>query len=98
MQKVGENCNFVIKNTVSKNLSNLQIFRHEGLLGLYKGILPQILSIAPATAIQYGCYSTLTEIYYHMKQDQLNVFEKFLCGSLSGMFLVSFYCFHDLFI
>jgi len=62
----------------------LQIFRHEGLLGLYKGILPQIFSIAPATAIQYGFYSALTEICYHMKQDQLNVFEKFLCGSLSG--------------
>ena len=40
--------------------------------------------MGPTSAIQFACYSTFTELYYYMKQDQLNHFEKFLCGSLSG--------------
>jgi len=62
----------------------VQIVRNEGFFGLYKGIWPQLLSMGPTSAIQFACYSTFTEIYYYMKQDQLNLIEKFLCGSLSG--------------
>lgn len=40
--------------------------------------------MGPTSAIQFACYSTFTELYYHFKQDQLSIFEKFLCGSLSG--------------
>lgn len=62
------------------------IVKREGFFGLYKGILPQLLSMGPTSAIQFACYSTFTELYFHFKQDQLNIFEKFLCGSLSGGF------------
>ena len=65
----------------------VQIVRNEGFFGLYKGIWPQLLSMGPTSAIQFACYSTFTEIYYYMKQDQLNLIEKFLCGSLSGIYL-----------
>ena len=61
-----------------------QIFTNEGFFGLYKGVLPRLLSMVPTSAIQFACYSTFTEIYYYWKQDQLGLFEKFICGSLSG--------------
>ena len=61
-----------------------QIFKNEGFFGLYKGVLPRLLSMGPTSAIQFACYSTFTEFYYYLKQDQLGIFEKFLCGSLSG--------------
>ena len=56
----------------------------EGFFGLYKGILPQLLSMGPISAIQFACYSTFTELYYYHKQENLNIFEKFVCGALSG--------------
>jgi len=62
----------------------IQIVNREGLFGLYKGILPRLLSIGPTSAINFAGYNTFTEIYYYLKQDQLNIAEKFLCGSLSG--------------
>lgn len=61
-----------------------QIVQRESFIGLYKGILPQLMSIGPTSAIQFACYSTFTELYYYFKQDQLNLIEKFLCGSMSG--------------
>ena len=64
----------------------IQIVNREGFFGLYKGILPRLLSIGPTSAINFAGYNTFTEIYYYLKQDQLNIAEKFLCGSLSGMF------------
>ena len=69
-----------------KNTANAlaTIIKREGFFGLYKGILPQLLSMGPTSAIQFACYSTFTELYFYMKQDKLNLFEKFLCGSLSG--------------
>ena len=89
-----------MKNVASKLLITMAIFfslnfksfrendsLEKGLCsGLYKGILPQLLSMGPTSAIQFACYSTFTELYFHFKQDQLNIFEKFLCGSLSGGF------------
>ena len=61
-----------------------QIVQRESFIGLYKGILPQLMSIGPTSAIQFACYSTFTELYYYFKQDQLNLIEKFLSGSMSG--------------
>lgn len=58
--------------------------KREGFFGLYKGILPQLMSMGPTSAIQFACYSTFTELYFYLKQDNLTLFEKFLCGSLSG--------------
>ena len=43
------------------------------------------MSIGPTSAIQFACYSTFTELYYYLKEDQLNIFEKFICGSFSGV-------------
>ncbi len=62
-----------------------QISSREGFFGLYKGILPRLMSMGPTSAIQFACYSTFTELYFHFKQDQLNLIEKFLCGSTSGL-------------
>lgn len=71
-------------------------FRHvvqnEGVLSLYKGLLPSILSMAPSGAVFYGVYDILKSTYLHspegrkriqnMKQQhqELNAFEQLELG------------------
>lgn len=71
-------------------------FRHvvqnEGVLSLYKGLLPSILSMAPSGAVFYGVYDILKSAYLHspdgrkriqnMKQQhqELNAFEQLELG------------------
>lgn len=71
-------------------------FRHvvhnEGVLSLYKGLLPSILSMAPSGAVFYGVYDILKSAYLHspegrkrienLKQqhDELNAFEQLELG------------------
>ena len=49
------------------------IVKREGFRGLYKGVLPQLMSIGPTSAIQFACYNTFTELYFYFKNDQLNL-------------------------
>ncbi len=64
----------------------LTIVKREGFFGLYKGYLPQLLSMGPTSAIQFACYSTFTELYYYYLKNktELTIFEKFQCGAMSG--------------
>ena len=64
----------------------VSIIRGETFFGLYKGILPQLLSMGPTAAIQFACYSMFTELYYYYLKDknELSIVEKFLCGAMSG--------------
>lgn len=71
-------------------------FRHvvhnEGVLSLYKGLLPSILSMAPSGAVFYGVYDILKSAYLHSPEgrkrienlkrqhEELNAFEQLELG------------------
>ena len=54
------------KNSTTHNLSMLQTFRtiwtSEGVRGLYRGIFPNFLKVAPAVSIAYVVYEQLKVI------------------------------------
>ncbi|XP_047957653.1 probable mitochondrial adenine nucleotide transporter BTL3 isoform X1 [Salvia hispanica] len=68
------------------------IIHNEGVLSLYKGLLPSILSMAPSGAVFYGVYDILKSAYLHspegkkrienLKQQhqELNAFEQLELG------------------
>ncbi|KAL8476007.1 hypothetical protein ACS0TY_028607 [Phlomoides rotata] len=68
------------------------VVKNEGVLSLYKGLLPSVLSMAPAGAVFYGVYDMLKSAYLHspegrtrirnMRQhdQELNAFEQLELG------------------
>ncbi|KAK4348957.1 hypothetical protein RND71_031712 [Anisodus tanguticus] len=70
------------------------VIRTEGFFSLYKGLVPSILSMAPAAAVFYGVYDILKSAYLHspegkkriqyMKQQgaELNVFDQLELGPM----------------
>ncbi|KAL1539224.1 putative mitochondrial adenine nucleotide transporter BTL3 [Salvia divinorum] len=68
------------------------VIQNEGVLSLYKGLLPSILSMAPSGAVFYGVYDILKSAYLHspegrkrienLKQQhqELNAFEQLELG------------------
>ncbi|CAN4092484.1 unnamed protein product [Withania somnifera] len=70
------------------------VIRTEGFFSLYKGLVPSILSMAPAAAVFYGVYDILKSAYLHspegrkrieyMKQQgaELNAFDQLELGPM----------------
>lgn len=70
------------------------VIRTEGFFSLYKGLVPSILSMAPAAAVFYGVYDMLKSAYLHspegrkrieyMKQQgaELNAFDQLELGPM----------------
>lgn len=74
-----------------KNTRNAlyQIVTREGFRGLYKGVLPQLLSMGPTAALQFASYNLFTENWIKWRRErgnanELGYFNKFICGALSG--------------
>lgn len=60
----------------------LDIVRGNGLMGLFRGNVPGIFRLAPATAIHQSFYAKLKR--YHIQKGTFGIKEEFLCGCLGG--------------
>lgn len=48
-----------------------KVVRHEGVFGLYRGLVPQLLGVAPEKAIKLTASSTTNQIIYFTKHSIL---------------------------
>jgi len=66
-----------------------QIAKHEGYRGLWRGLMPNLVQVAPYASLQFGAYSVCTNVYRWLFGDteaRRGIVESFICGALSGMF------------
>lgn len=49
------------------------VIRTEGFFSLYKGLVPSILSMAPAAAVFYGVYDILKSAYLHSPEGRKRI-------------------------
>ncbi|CAO3662182.1 unnamed protein product [Umbelopsis vinacea] len=62
-----------------------QIYRTEGgVFGLYRGLWPTLLGVAPYVALNFQCYEVLKMHLLPTDQDAPSVARKLVCGALAG--------------
>ncbi|KAL3732291.1 hypothetical protein ACJRO7_029031 [Eucalyptus globulus] len=61
------------------------ISREEGLLGLYKGLGPTLLTVCPSIAISFSVYETLRSSWQSHRPHDSYAAVSLACGSLSGI-------------
>lgn len=62
----------------------VKIWRHEGLLGFYKGYIPTIAGVIPYSGVSFFTYGTLQN-YVIKEYGACTAFSNLLCGAVSGM-------------
>ncbi|KAI7868874.1 mitochondrial carrier domain-containing protein [Spinellus fusiger] len=63
----------------------LTIYKTEGgVRGLYKGLWPTTLGVAPYVALNFQCYEVLKVYLIPPEADQSSVARKLVCGALAG--------------
>lgn len=61
------------------------IFQEEGFIGLYRGLFPSLLGIAPYVGINFTSYELLKrETMRYQKKDELSVVAKLTLGGTAG--------------
>lgn len=60
-----------------------KVIRHEGVLGLYRGLVPQLLGVAPEKAIKLTV-NDLVRDKFTDKQGNIPRFAEFLAGACVG--------------
>jgi solute carrier family 25 phosphate transporter 23/24/25/41 len=66
------------------NCGYLIVKEEGGLRGLYRGLLPTILGIAPYVALNFTTYETLKRQVAHVMHRDPTVHEKLICGGTAG--------------
>ncbi|XP_021697637.1 mitochondrial thiamine pyrophosphate carrier [Aedes aegypti] len=65
------------------------IYRHEGIRGMYRGLSPSVLQIAPLTGGQfmfYNIFGSMFRQYFNIASTEtLPAVELFICGGLAGI-------------
>ncbi|KAK4796544.1 hypothetical protein SAY86_028870 [Trapa natans] len=61
------------------------IYKEEGLFGLYKGLGPTLLGVAPTIAISFSVYEGLRSFWLSRRPNDSSVMVSLACGSLSGI-------------
>jgi len=63
------------------------VIRHEGAIGLYKGLAPSLAGIAPYVGLDFAVYETLRELSIVPKQPngQPTIVAKLVCGGIAGL-------------
>ncbi|KAM7265321.1 hypothetical protein ACFE04_003004 [Oxalis oulophora] len=61
------------------------ICKEEGFLGLYKGLTPTLMGVAPNMAISFSVYESLKSSWNAHRPDDSTVLVGLACGSLSGI-------------
>ena len=53
-------------NTIYRGMwdATVKVYRHEGALGFYKGVIPNTLKVAPATAITFVAYEQISKLLF----------------------------------
>ncbi|KAI8582679.1 hypothetical protein K450DRAFT_170579 [Umbelopsis ramanniana AG] len=63
----------------------LQIYRNEGgVFGLYRGLWPTLLGVAPYVALNFQCYEVLKMHLLPSDREGPTVARKLVCGALAG--------------
>ncbi|OAD77859.1 hypothetical protein PHYBLDRAFT_108718 [Phycomyces blakesleeanus NRRL 1555(-)] len=63
----------------------VSIYKNEGgIRGLYRGLWPTTLGVAPYVALNFQCYEVLKIYLIPPEVDQSSVSRKLLCGALAG--------------
>lgn len=61
------------------------IYRTEGgIFGLYRGLWPTLLGVAPYVALNFQCYEVLKKHLLPVDRDAPSISRKLLCGALAG--------------
>ncbi|KAG2173693.1 hypothetical protein INT43_005113 [Umbelopsis isabellina] len=61
------------------------IYRTEGgVFGLYRGLWPTLLGVAPYVALNFQCYEVLKKHLLPVDRDTPSISRKLLCGALAG--------------
>jgi len=67
-----------------------KVVRHEGLMGLYRGLVPQLMGVAPEKAIKLTMNDFARDKLKHLNGGQLNVPLEMLAGGCGGASQVMF--------
>lgn len=66
----------------------VQIIKHEGIFGFYKGLLPMLLQTAPYTGLQFSFYNLtkllLKEIKFLNYENNI-IGDSLICGGIAGL-------------
>jgi len=62
------------------------IYQQEGMYGLYRGIIPTLLGIAPYVALNFTTYEKLKIVSLEYLGDDLGIVTKLALGAVSGTF------------
>lgn len=56
------------RNAIYRGLwdATLKIYRHEGWMGFYKGVVPNTLKVAPSTAVTFVAYEQVSRLLHHL--------------------------------
>lgn len=60
------------------------LLKEGGVRGLWRGNGINVLKIAPESAIKFGAYDFLKRMVRGEADRELQLYERFLCGSLAG--------------
>ena len=66
-------------------LNTIKLLLNEGgVIGLWRGNGINVVKIAPESAIKFGAYDILKRLVRGNADRELQVYERFICGSLAG--------------
>ena len=66
-------------------LNTIKLLLNEGgVRGLWRGNGINVVKIAPESAIKFGAYDILKRLVRGNADRELQVYERFICGSLAG--------------
>ena len=60
------------------------LLKEGGVTGLWRGNGINVIKIAPESAIKFGAYDFLKKLVRGNADRELQLYERFLCGSLAG--------------
>ena len=60
------------------------LLKEGGVTGLWRGNGINVLKIAPESAIKFGAYDILKKLVRGSTERELQLYERFICGSLAG--------------
>ena len=69
-----------------------KVIRHEGLVGLYRGLVPQLLGVAPEKAIKLTVNDLVRDKFFD-KQGNIPGWAEVLAGGCVSLKVVIFECF-----